>query len=75
MYILVESFMNGTVTISTHVTIVKTDVFYEAVNKIKAVLPKNSEITIDNNEEFAYYIGHQQYPCMGILKNEVPSVI
>ena len=78
MFILNESTMNGTVTLDTNTTIVMTEDFTIAKEKIIHSLDINCPcytINEDNDSIFSYTIGGQSFPVVGVMKNIDVQVI
>ncbi len=76
MYLLVEQIMNGTVTMQIISTGIETQTFEDAIMKVKN-LPNFSKASIhtENDSEFTYSIGNQQFPCYGRMENNVLKII
>ena len=83
MYILNENLLNGTVTIDTYTTLVNTDSFDKAIQKIKdSYLNKTVNLVIieENDDIFRYY--HETsnnddmyFKLFGVMRNEEARTI
>ena len=75
MFVLVEKWMNGTVTLDTSLTGFDVTLFEDAVDIIKKELKdQNIEIIEDTTDKFSYSI-RQKIPCIGIIKNVPMRII
>lgn len=76
MFTLTESILNGSVSMSSKVTLVEATNFEEACDKIRKLPNWNLAINVhETSEGFSYYIESGAFGCSGVLNRQPPEII
>jgi len=78
MFIINESVMNGTVTVSIHSIIVQEDIWSSAIEKVKSIEKiGNLKITHCDDEYLEYKVPQSEsmFTVWGMMKNEAVTIL